>query len=113
MASMPRLTARTNACAVALFFWIHFADANQLAIRNFGNTSPQGFDSTRISGRRAAAAANGSCTLIASIFPAIKAGSICGNGISTNFTLLEFPPYLSTQARSEEHTSELQSLAYL
>jgi hypothetical protein len=46
------------------------SDANQLAIKNFGTTSPHGFDKTRISGLRAAAAAKGSYTLIASILPA-------------------------------------------
>src|SRR5512145_3025520 len=42
IASIPRLIARTNAWAVFRFFAIHFSEANQLAIRNFGSTAPQG-----------------------------------------------------------------------
>ncbi len=42
--------------------------------------------------------AKGSWTLIASILPALNVASICGNGTSTNLTLLELPPFLSIHA---------------
>ena len=98
MASTPRLMARMKAWTIALFFWIHFSDANQLAIKNLGITSPQGFESTRVWPFCTAAVAKGSWILMASIFPAPSAASIWGKGTSTNFTLPEFAPFLSIHA---------------
>jgi len=35
------MIARTNPWAMARFFWIHLSEANQLAIKKRGSTSPR------------------------------------------------------------------------